>query len=261
MRPIVFRSRVTVKQADARDVSPKQRDGDLNPTSPVLSRPFYPYGKTAPRLHRRKPSVSRCQDRLRSRRKRRIDPSPHASGAHRTLSATPPLPCHSSTTRPPVCRHAAWETTTLTTRTLSTTRTTTKTTALTIKTPTNWFARGARGVVDRRPCARPKAIIVKSDEAAGNGDMADDFRKDLLQKHPGLRRRRSSASCRRADHRSPLPIGNSLTLNAAGSPSRCPRWPERRRSWATLMRSVPTSAASALYLGGRGQDWCVPVTP
>jgi len=59
-------------------------------------------------------------------------------------------------------------------------------------------------------------FIVKSDEAAGNGDMADDFRKDLLQKHPGLRRRRSSASCRRADHRSPLPIGNSLTLNVSG---------------------------------------------
>jgi hypothetical protein len=45
MRPIVIRTRVPVTQADARDVSPKQRDGDLNPTSPVLSRPFSPYGR------------------------------------------------------------------------------------------------------------------------------------------------------------------------------------------------------------------------
>jgi hypothetical protein len=47
MRAIVIRTRVPVKQAQARDVGPKQRAGDLNPTSPlqleistVLSRGF-----------------------------------------------------------------------------------------------------------------------------------------------------------------------------------------------------------------------------
>jgi hypothetical protein len=41
---IVIRTRVPVKQADARDVSPKQRDGDLNPTFPRIVTTFYPFG-------------------------------------------------------------------------------------------------------------------------------------------------------------------------------------------------------------------------